>query len=106
MKLNLSVDYASSCNYTVPARVMRCFYQFSILPLQLVQFLLKQAGVDRRTGDLFGNRDFLNIARNMARGLKVCFREINLLTFEFLVFYHRICLWVLMDVFLTDVIGC
>nr|XP_028964754.1 vacuolar protein sorting-associated protein 45 homolog [Malus domestica] len=36
----------------------------------LVQFLLKQAGVDKRTGDLFGNRDFLNIARNMARGLK------------------------------------
>jgi hypothetical protein len=40
--------------------------------LQLVQFLLKQAGVDKRTGDLYGNRDLLNIARNMARGLKVC----------------------------------
>lgn len=39
---------------------------------QLVQFLLKQAGADKRTGDLFGNRDLLNIARNMARGLKVC----------------------------------
>lgn len=39
---------------------------------QLVQFLLKQAGVDKRSGDLFGNRDLLNIARNMARGLKVC----------------------------------
>lgn len=38
---------------------------------QLVQFLLKQAGVDKRTGDLYGNRDLLNIARNMARGLKV-----------------------------------
>ncbi|KNA02827.1 hypothetical protein SOVF_214980, partial [Spinacia oleracea] len=36
----------------------------------LVQFLLKQAGVDKRTGDLFGNRDLMNIARNMARGLK------------------------------------
>ena len=36
-----------------------------------MQFLLKQAGVDKRTGDLFGNRDLLNIARNMARGLKV-----------------------------------
>lgn len=36
----------------------------------LVQFLLKQAGIDKRTGDLFGNRDLLNIARNMARGLK------------------------------------
>lgn len=39
--------------------------------MQLVQFLLKQAGVDKRTGDLYGNRDLLNIARNMARGLKV-----------------------------------
>lgn len=38
-----------------------------------MQFLLKQAGADKRTGDLYGNRDFLNIARNMARGLKVCF---------------------------------
>lgn len=42
-----------------------------MMDLQLVQFLLKQAGVDKRTGDLYGNRDFLNIARNMARGLKV-----------------------------------
>lgn len=45
---------------------MKCYYG-----LQLVQFLLKQAGVDKRTGDLYGNRDLLNIARNMARGLKV-----------------------------------
>ncbi|KAF5199472.1 Vacuolar protein sorting-associated protein 45-like protein [Thalictrum thalictroides] len=36
----------------------------------LVQFLLKQAGIDKRTGDLYGNRDLLNIARNMARGIK------------------------------------
>lgn len=36
----------------------------------LVHFLLKQAGVDKRTGDLYGNRDFFNRARNMARGLK------------------------------------
>ncbi|MCL7050409.1 hypothetical protein MKW94_010579, partial [Papaver nudicaule] len=36
----------------------------------LVQFLIKQAGVDKRTGDLYGNRDLLNIARNMARGIK------------------------------------
>jgi hypothetical protein len=41
--------------------------------MQLVQFLLKQAGVDKRTGDLYGNRDLLNIARNMARGIKVCY---------------------------------
>lgn len=47
--------------------LMKCCYFF----MQLVQFLLKQAGVDKRTGDLYGNRDLLNIARNMARGLKV-----------------------------------
>uniref|UniRef100_M8BED2 Vacuolar sorting-associated protein 45-like protein n=1 Tax=Aegilops tauschii TaxID=37682 RepID=M8BED2_AEGTA len=41
-----------------------------LLEVWLVQFLLKQAGVDKRTGDLYGNRDLLNIARNMARGLK------------------------------------
>ena len=38
---------------------------------QLVHTLLKQAGIDKRTGDLYGNRDLLNRARNMARGLKV-----------------------------------
>ncbi|KAJ0086006.1 hypothetical protein Patl1_08136 [Pistacia atlantica] len=43
---------------------------YSMRKFLLVQFLLKQAGVDKRTGDLYGNRDFLNIARNMARGLK------------------------------------
>ncbi|KAJ7561819.1 hypothetical protein O6H91_03G042600 [Diphasiastrum complanatum] len=32
--------------------------------------LLRQAGADKRTGDLYGNRDILNRARNMARGLK------------------------------------
>ncbi|KAF3523944.1 hypothetical protein F2Q69_00050117 [Brassica cretica] len=37
--------------------------------LQLVQFLLKQGGVEKRTDDLFRNRDLMNIARNMARGL-------------------------------------
>ncbi|KAE8718621.1 Vacuolar protein sorting-associated protein 45-like protein [Hibiscus syriacus] len=45
---------------------------YNLLPIveQLVQFLLKQAELDKRTGDLYGNRDFLNIARNMARGLE------------------------------------
>jgi len=46
--------------------------------MQLVQFLLKQAGVDKRTGDLYGNRDLLNIARNMARGLKVCIKVLQM----------------------------
>ncbi|KAK1275537.1 hypothetical protein QJS04_geneDACA023269 [Acorus gramineus] len=50
--------------------VMIIFFFFFLMEKQLVQFLLKQAGVDKRTGDLFGNRDLLNIARNMARGLK------------------------------------
>ena len=40
--------------------------------MQLVKTLLKQAGFDRRTGDLFGNRDLFIKALNMARGLKVC----------------------------------
>lgn len=50
-----------------------------IVAQQLVQFLLKQAGVDKRTGDLYGNRDLMNIARNMARGLKVCIELLRLL---------------------------
>jgi vacuolar protein sorting-associated protein 45 len=36
----------------------------------LVHTLLRQAGFDKRTGDLYGNRDLFNKARNMARGLK------------------------------------
>jgi hypothetical protein len=40
--------------------------------MQLVKTLLKQAGFDKRTGDLFGNRDLFIKALNMARGLKVC----------------------------------
>ena len=53
------------------ARWFTGFEKLAIMVWQLVQFVLKQAGVDKRTGDLFGNRDLLNIARNMARGLKV-----------------------------------
>ncbi|GKV05390.1 hypothetical protein SLEP1_g17408 [Rubroshorea leprosula] len=33
-----------------------------------MQFLLKQAGVDKQTGDLYGNCDLLNIAWNIACG--------------------------------------
>ncbi|KAL2622932.1 hypothetical protein R1flu_003137 [Riccia fluitans] len=36
----------------------------------LVQTLLKLCGAEKRTGDLYGNRDLFNRARNMARGLK------------------------------------
>ena len=57
---------------------------FNLLAIveQLVQFLLKQAGVDKRTDDLYGNRDFLNIARNMARGLKVCWKRFYLFAWK------------------------
>ncbi|XP_024529786.1 vacuolar protein sorting-associated protein 45 homolog [Selaginella moellendorffii] len=36
----------------------------------LLYSLLKQAGEEKRTGDLFSNRDLFNRARTMARGLK------------------------------------
>lgn len=52
--------------------------EYYCLSMQLVQFLLKQAGIDKRTGDLYGNRDLLNIARNMARGLKVCIKVLQI----------------------------
>lgn len=55
------------------------FYLLIIMKWQLVQFLLKQAGVDKRTGDLYGKRDLLNIARNMARGLKVWAKKPSML---------------------------
>jgi hypothetical protein len=37
---------------------------------QLVYTLLRHAGIEKRTGDLYMNRDFINRARNIARGLK------------------------------------
>lgn len=48
-----------------------CFNGSDALCAQLVHTLLKQCGVEKRTGDLYGNRDLFNRARNMARGLKV-----------------------------------
>jgi len=63
-----------------------------IVAQQLVQFLLKQAGVDKRTGDLYGNRDLMNIARNMARGLKVCIKLNMLFIFIILVKFDLICI--------------
>ncbi|KAL2957386.1 hypothetical protein AAZX31_18G145000 [Glycine max] len=39
------------------------------------KFLLKQANVDKRTCDLFGNRDLMNIAHNVARSLKVSYKN-------------------------------
>eukprot|EP00850_Spirogloea_muscicola_P015858 SM000125S26063 [mRNA] locus=s125:179653:184533:+ [translate_table: standard] len=37
---------------------------------KLVYTLLRLCGAEHRTGDLYGNRDLFNRARNMARGLK------------------------------------
>lgn len=53
--------------------------------MQLVKTLLKQAGFDKRTGDLFGNRDLFIKALNMARGLKVrsCHLETELTSIFF-----------------------
>ena len=45
------------------ARWLTGFEKLAVMVWQLVQFVLKQAGVDKRTGDHFGNRDLLNIAR-------------------------------------------
>ncbi|CAI0395983.1 unnamed protein product [Linum tenue] len=73
-RLRLVMLYALRYEKESPVQLMQLFNKLSSRTAKykpgLVQFLLKQAGVDKRTGDLFGNRDFLNIARNMARGLK------------------------------------
>ncbi|KAM1030148.1 hypothetical protein FF1_034029 [Malus domestica] len=73
-RLRLVMLYALRYEKESPVQLMQLFNKLSSKSPKykpgLVQFLLKQAGVDKRTGDLYGNRDFLNIARNMARGLK------------------------------------
>ncbi|XP_031285864.1 vacuolar protein sorting-associated protein 45 homolog [Pistacia vera] len=73
-RLRLVMLYALRYEKESPVQLMQLFNKLASQSAKykpgLVQFLLKQAGVDKRTGDLYGNRDFLNIARNMARGLK------------------------------------
>ncbi|KAJ4700902.1 vacuolar protein sorting 45 [Melia azedarach] len=73
-RLRLVMLYALRYEKDSPVQLMQLFNKLASRSAKykpgLVQFLLKQAGVDKRTGDLYGNRDFLNIARNMARGLK------------------------------------
>ncbi|XP_075648556.1 vacuolar protein sorting-associated protein 45 homolog isoform X1 [Castanea sativa] len=73
-RLRLVMLYALRYEKESPVQLMQLFNKLASLSAKykpgLVQFVLKQAGVDKRTGDLFGNRDLLNIARNMARGLK------------------------------------
>lgn len=73
-RLRLVMLYALRYEKESPVQLMQLFNKLAAKSAKykpgLVQFLLKQAGVDKRTGDLYGNRDLLNIARNMARGLK------------------------------------
>ncbi|KAG7943055.1 hypothetical protein I3843_15G020100 [Carya illinoinensis] len=73
-RLQLVMLYALRYEKESPVQLMQLFNKLASQSPKykpgLVQFLLKQAGVDKRTGDLYGNRDLLNIARNMARGLK------------------------------------
>ncbi|KAF3959821.1 hypothetical protein CMV_015406 [Castanea mollissima] len=73
-RLRLVMLYALRYEKESPVQLMQLFNKLASRSAKykpgLVQFVLKQAGVDKRTGDLFGNRDLLNIARNMARGLK------------------------------------
>ncbi|CAL0305467.1 unnamed protein product [Lupinus luteus] len=73
-RLRLVMLYALRYEKDSPVQLMQLFNKLASQSAKykpgLVQFLLKQAGVDKRTGDLFGNRDLMNIARNMARGLK------------------------------------
>ncbi|XP_010534513.1 PREDICTED: vacuolar protein sorting-associated protein 45 homolog [Tarenaya hassleriana] len=73
-RLRLVMLYALRYEKENPVQLMQLFNKLASRSPKykpgLVQFLLKQAGVEKRTGDLYGNRDLLNIARNMARGLK------------------------------------
>ncbi|KAI3990864.1 hypothetical protein MKX01_026048 [Papaver californicum] len=73
-RLRLVMLYALRYEKESPVQLMQLCNKLSSRSAKyksgLVQFLIKQAGVDKRTGDLYGNRDLLNIARNMARGIK------------------------------------
>lgn len=73
-RLRLVMLYALRYEKESPIQLEQLVHKLASRPTRyksgLVHFLLKQAGVDKRTGDLFGNRDFFNRARNMARGLK------------------------------------
>ncbi|KAK7841797.1 vacuolar protein sorting-associated protein 45 like protein [Quercus suber] len=73
-RLRLVMLYTLRYEKESPVQLMQLFNKLASRSAKykpgLVQFVLKQARVEKRTGDLFGNRDLLNIARNMARGLK------------------------------------
>ncbi|KAL0806254.1 hypothetical protein Bca101_098746 [Brassica carinata] len=73
-RLRLVMLYALRYEKENPVQLMQLFNKLASRSPKykpgLVQFLLKQAGVEKCTGDLFGNRDLKNLARNMARGIK------------------------------------
>ncbi|KAF2594912.1 hypothetical protein F2Q70_00044468 [Brassica cretica] len=73
-RLRLVMLYALRYETENPVQLMQLFNKLASRSPKykpgLVQFLLKQAGVEKCTGDLFGNRDLMNLARNMARGIK------------------------------------
>ncbi|XP_013591337.1 PREDICTED: vacuolar protein sorting-associated protein 45 homolog isoform X1 [Brassica oleracea var. oleracea] len=73
-RLRLVMLYALRYEKENPVQLMQLFNKLASRSPKykpgLVQFLLKQAGVEKCTGDLFGNRDLMNLARNMARGIK------------------------------------
>eukprot|EP01018_Ginkgo_biloba_P006930 Gb_21146 [translate_table: standard] len=73
-RLRLVMLYALRYEKESPLQLEQLLNKLASRPAKykpgLVPFLLKQAGVEKRTGDLYGNRDLLNRARNMARGLK------------------------------------
>ncbi|XP_027339269.1 vacuolar protein sorting-associated protein 45 homolog isoform X2 [Abrus precatorius] len=66
-QLRLVMLYALRYEKDSPVQLMQLFNK---LASRSAKYKPGQAGVDKRTGDLFGNRDLMNIARNMARGLK------------------------------------
>jgi len=73
-RLRIVMLYALRYERESPQTVEQLITRLSSWPSKykpgLVHTLLRQAGFDKRTGDLYGNRDLFNKARNMARGLK------------------------------------
>ncbi|CAM6095667.1 unnamed protein product [Calypogeia fissa] len=65
-----ALRYEKESSQTVEQLISRFGARSSRWKPALVHTLLRQCGVEKRTGDLYGNRDLFNRARNMARGLK------------------------------------
>ncbi|GAQ85616.1 VPS45 vacuolar protein sorting 45 [Klebsormidium nitens] len=73
-RLRLVLLYALRYEKENPRQLEQLMTKLSSRPSKykpaLVYTLLRHAGVEKRTGDLYMNRDFINRARNIARGLK------------------------------------